>query len=244
MRKRHQACLARLQQKMLEEADQESEEKSALNKEIEELNQRLLTRESATDILDKMAKEQEQKMEEFRSEVTTTMARQFADIQESSQKQIEGLKNVIETKAKEEATLMVQQHLENREARCGVLEAEIHATESASRAAQEEAADLKVRVAAAQQRADTLQELQVDIAKQRSDLDVERRELKQQERRSRARAWRNWSGKWTASVWRQRCGMRRSNDCRPPAPQTWDQLKLNVRNGDSKRPIFRQCWND
>ncbi|CAE7530998.1 Lama1 [Symbiodinium sp. CCMP2592] len=177
---RHQACLARLQQHAAEEAEQDLEERAALDKEIEELNQRLLTKESASDILEKMQQEQTRKMEEFRTHVTENMAKQFADIQEESQQQIAGLKEVIEAKAKEGVKLLEQQHSESREARCSVLEAEIRSTELVSRAAQEEVAELRVRLAAAQQKADTLQELQSDIAKQRSDLEGEKQQLKQQ----------------------------------------------------------------
>lgn len=180
MRKRHQACLARLQQHAAEEAEQDLEERAALDKEIEELNQRLLTKESASDILEKMQQEQTRKMEEFRTHVTENMAKQFADIQEESQQQIAGLKEVIEAKAKEGVKLLEQQHSESREARCSVLEAEIQSTELVCRAAQEEAAELRVRLAAAQQKADTLQELQSDLAKQRSDSEAEKLQLKQQ----------------------------------------------------------------
>jgi len=180
MRKRHEACLARLQKKLIEEAEEDSEERAALDKEIEELNQRLLTKESASDILDKMQKEQTRKMEEFRTEVTESMAKQFADIQEHSQKQIAGLKEVIEAKAKEGVMLLEQQQSESREARCSVLEAEIQSAESICKTSQEEAADLRVKLAAAQQKADTLQELQSDIAKQRSEMEREKQELKQQ----------------------------------------------------------------
>ncbi|CAE7770216.1 Ces1c, partial [Symbiodinium pilosum] len=99
-----------------------------------------------------MQAEQTRKMEEFRTHVTENMAKQFADIQEESQQQIAGLKQVIEEKAKEGVLLLEQQHSESREARCSVLEAEIQSAESTCKAAQEEAADLRVRLAAAQQK--------------------------------------------------------------------------------------------
>ncbi|CAE7298320.1 NLGN4X [Symbiodinium necroappetens] len=162
---KHQACLARLQQHAAEEAEQDLEERAALDKEIEELNQRLLTKESASDILEKMQQEQTKKMEEFRTHVTENMAKQFADIQEESQQQIAGRsrKELASESARRSSQQNSSAELRRRTARNG-----------------QEAAELRVRLAAAQQKADTLQELQSDLAKQRSDSEAEKLQLKQQ----------------------------------------------------------------
>jgi len=178
MRKRHEACIARLKEKATDEKDEADEEREALDREIEEIGARLLTKDSATSILQKMQEEQTRKIDEFRSEITEKMADQFKHIQEESQKNMEGLRQAIEAKAKEGGAMLEQQQAQSREAQVGMLEREHSTVVEARKTVEAEAADLRLRLAGSQQRADTLQELATDVAKQRQELEEERKELR------------------------------------------------------------------
>jgi len=181
MRQRHLECIQRLQEKAYKTDDSpESEEWQKLQREVDDLNRRLLTRRSATETLEQMQEEQSRRMDELRDEVTRTMTREFASLQEQSLRDLEGLRHVIETKAREGGELVIQRQREAYEAQFGALQSDLEASVEARHVAIGDAAELRVQLAATEQQVQTLQALQEDFLRERANLEDERRALRQQ----------------------------------------------------------------
>lgn len=180
MRKRHLECITRLQEKMDSESGQQTEEWAQLQGEVANLSKRLLTKTSAAEALEDLSREQQRQMERMREELTTDMARQLATIQEQSLRSMEGLKEVIESKAREGKQLSEKQTSYVMEAQLKSLQEQLGAAAKAREEVESETTRLRVQLAAASERAETLQELQNDSLKQRSEFESERRELRRQ----------------------------------------------------------------
>lgn len=181
MRLRHLECVQRLQEQQQAAPDpEEGEDWQKIQKEVDELNKRLLTRNSATETLAQMQQEQNRKIEQLRVEVTQAMAEQFASIQEQSAKDLEGLREAIQAAAREGGAQMEQRQTDLLEAQLSNHQSDINESVAVRRAAETDVAQIRVQVAAAEERVLLLQELQQDVARERGDLESERRALRQQ----------------------------------------------------------------
>lgn len=155
-----------------------------LQSEVSELGRRLLTKSSAADALEQMHEERRKKMDELKQEVAQAMAREFAALQEQSNRNIAGLKQVVEEKTKEGVELALRRQRERHEAQVEVLRKDTDAKAHARRGAELEARELRDRIAAAEEEASTAEALQAQVAEDRASLEAERLEqrLEAQER--------------------------------------------------------------
>lgn len=178
MRQRHKECVERLQAKALTQAGataQESEESTKLHREMEELNKRLLTKSSATDTLEQLRQEQNQRIDELRIEVARTMEQQFASLQEQSNRDLEGLRETFAAKASEGGKAMEQRQREVFQVQAGTLQAEIASLREARQVAGRTVVELRSQLTAAEQQVQQLQEHQAALVLQRAQRAEARR---------------------------------------------------------------------
>jgi len=179
MRQRHKECVQRLQAKTLAQAGstvQENEESVRLQSEVEELNKRLLTKSSATDTLEQLRQEQNQRIDELRIEVARTMEQQFASLQEQSNRDLEGLRQSFAAKASEGGKAIEQRQREVFEVQAGSLQTEIGSLRVSHRAAEQSVVELRSQFAAAEQQVQQLQERQAALVLERAQRAKARRE--------------------------------------------------------------------
>lgn len=179
MRERHNECIRRLQEEPIgsDATPKQRQERSGLQAELDELNKRLLTKSKATETLEQLQEEQRRKMDAMRAEVAQTMAEQLQSVQGSLVQDIQGLQQVLESKAKEEGEKTEKRLIEKQEAELSSVQTELSSAVEARRVVEGDVAKLRVQLAAAEQRAQTLQELQSDVSRDRESFDKERREL-------------------------------------------------------------------
>eukprot|EP00418_Pyrodinium_bahamense_P064872 CAMPEP_0179080986 /NCGR_PEP_ID=MMETSP0796-20121207/36433_1 /TAXON_ID=73915 /ORGANISM="Pyrodinium bahamense, Strain pbaha01" /LENGTH=783 /DNA_ID=CAMNT_0020778355 /DNA_START=57 /DNA_END=2408 /DNA_ORIENTATION=- len=188
MRQRHQECIERLKESaQVNNSEMKDEEWQKLQSEVKELNGRLLTKSNVTVTLERLQEEQKRKMDELRDEMTQAMANQFATLQEQSLRDFDELRQVIELKTREGGEIVERQWRASAEAQLKTLQAELETSLARGKAAIGDVAQLRVQLGAAEEKVQLLQELQQDVARERADLDQERRSLQQQADEQRQR---------------------------------------------------------
>jgi len=90
------------------------------------------------------------------------------------------LQQAIETKAREEGEIAEKRFKERHEAAVTSVQTELQSTVEATKLVESDVAQLRVQLAAAEEKAKTLQELQHDAVRDREALEKERRELADQ----------------------------------------------------------------
>jgi len=180
MRQRHLDCIRILQEKTNDARDEESEERKRIQKEMEDLNTRLLTKDSAEETLKGMRDEQFQKIDEMREEMTKAMTAELAKMREKSFQDLENLKQSVERHVTNLDDTHHQRHTEEHQVHITKMQAELQEALRSQKAIDEEAAGLRIRLAAAEERAKMLQARQEEVRKERAFFDEERRSLRQQ----------------------------------------------------------------
>jgi len=180
MRQRHSECIKLLQEKVSDEHAVEQEERKRLQQEMEDLNKRLLTKESAEQTLEEMRDHQFRKIDEMKQEMTSTMSKELDKMRQQSLMDLDNLRKSVELHVSHLDSSHHQRHAEEHEARVIKLQAEVQEAVHMQRSAEEEAGDLRVRLASAEERAKMLQDRQEELKRERSSFDEERRNLRQQ----------------------------------------------------------------
>jgi len=180
MRQRHSECIKLLQEKVNDEQAVEQEERKKLQQEMEDLNKRLLTKESAEQTLEEMRDDQFRKIDEMKEEMTSCMSKELDKMRRQSLQDLDNLRKSVEQHVSHLDSSHHQRHAEEHEARVSKLQVELQDASKAQRAAEEEASDLRVRLASADERAKMLQNRQEELKRERADFDEERRTLRQQ----------------------------------------------------------------
>lgn len=182
MRQRHEECIRRLQEEPIrsDATPKEREERKGLQSELDDLNQRLLTKSKATETLESLQDEHRRKLDAMRDEMAQTMSEQLNSIQGTLVQDIQGLQQAIESKAREEGEIAEKRLLERHEAAVTTVQSELSSTVEAKRLAESDVSQLRLQLAAAEERAQTLQELQLDAVREREALEKERREVADQ----------------------------------------------------------------
>lgn len=181
MRQRHIECIQRLQEGAAAEKDgEEHKELQRLQLEVRELGNKLLTKNSAKATLERMQEEQNRKMDELREQMMQVMASEFANVQEQSLQGIDDLRRVIETKTREGHEIVARQLREANEAQTTRLQDELVASMDKCKAALANVAQLRVQLAAVDQRAQSLQDVQQDLLCERAAREEERRSMREQ----------------------------------------------------------------
>jgi len=185
MRQRHSKCLKILQEKALNPQPDlvELEARERMQKEMQDLNQRLLTTESTDQTLVDMRQQQIQHIEQIKEEVTLAIGREMERLRECSEQDMHALKQSMEMQVDHLSTSS-QNHSsqceEESSGRIEGLQADLDDARRSQKAAETEAADLRVRLASVEERAKMLQARQEELLRERSALDDERRDLRQQ----------------------------------------------------------------
>lgn len=180
MRHRHSECIKLLQEKVSDEHATEQEDRRKLQQEMEDLNKRLLTKESAEETLEQLRDHQFQKIDEMKEEMTTSMSKELDKMRRQSFMDLENLRKSVELHVSHLDNSHHQRNAEEHEARVGKLQAEVQEAVRMQRASEEEASDLRVRLASAEERAKMLQDRQDELKRERGNFDEERRSLRQQ----------------------------------------------------------------
>merc|ERR1719199_2277647 len=151
MRQRHEECIRRLQEEPTcsEATPREREERSDLKQELDQLNQRLLTKSKATETLEHLREEHRRKMDAMRAEMTQTMTAQFNKTQGSLVQDIQGLQQAIESKAREEGEIAEKKRLERHEAAVTTVKSELSSKVEARRLVESDVSQLRLQLAAA-----------------------------------------------------------------------------------------------
>lgn len=180
MRRRHADCIRILEEKTVEAKDEELEERKILKQEMDDLNQRLLTKESAETTLQDIRAEQIEKIDEMREEMTQAMTKELEKMRQQSLQDLHSLRQSVEKHVNHVDDTHHVRHAEEHGARLGKIQAELQTAVRSQRTIEEEAADLRVRLASAEERAKMLQQRQEELRKERSNFDEERKSLRQQ----------------------------------------------------------------
>mmetsp|Transcript_102480 Transcript_102480/g.298931 ORF Transcript_102480/g.298931 Transcript_102480/m.298931 type:complete len:783 (-) Transcript_102480:221-2569(-) len=180
MRHRHSECIKLLQEKVNDEHAVEQEERKKLQQEMEDLNTRLLTKESAEETLETMRDHQFRKIDEMKEEMTFSMSKELDKMRQQSLMDLDNLRKSVEQHVSHLDSSHHQRNAEEHEVRVGKLQSEVSDALQMQRSAEEEASDLRVRLASAEERAKMLQDRQEELKRERSTFEDERRSLRTQ----------------------------------------------------------------
>jgi len=178
MRDRHSECIRKLQEKVSDSREEEVEERRRLQQEMQQINDRLLTKESAVNAMDDLSRKHDSKIDDMRREITQVMSRQMEEAKRHSQEELDRLKQSVEKSSQESER--AKRDAEAQEAQIAKLQANLHAAQEGRQAAEAEVSALKVRLATAEERSTMLQTRQEELRRERQDYDEERKGLRQQ----------------------------------------------------------------
>lgn len=181
MRQRHADCIRMLSEKAVEKEEEEESLAEKLQKEMQDLNRHLETKESSNNkTLEVMKEEQLQKVDQMKQEMTANMSKELERMRESSLQDLHDLRHAVEKHVSAIGSSQQEKQDEEVEARVRRMQAELQEALQGQKAADMEAADLRVRLASTQERAKMLQSRQEELRKERLASDEDRRELRQQ----------------------------------------------------------------
>jgi len=180
MRQRQADCIRILEEKTIDAKDEQTEEIRNIKQEMDDLNQRLLTKESAEKTLEDIRVEQLRGIDEMREDVTQAMTKELEKMRKQSLQDLDTLRQSVEKHVTHSEDADQAQQTEEHEARLRKTQAELQDAVRLQRAINDEAADLRVRRAVAEERSKMLQLRQEDLRKERSNFDEERKSLRQQ----------------------------------------------------------------
>lgn len=198
MRQRHSECIRILQDKISDSQEEEQEAQQKLRLEMESLNKKLLTKESAEKTLEEMRDEQLRKIDEMKAEMADAMSKELEKMRVQSLQDLEQLRKSMEQHVSHMDGTQQQQHAEEHEARLGSMRAELQLAAQAQRGAEDEASELRVRLASAEERAKMLSARQEELRREREAIEEERRQL-------RERGEQQWQSLITVETELQRC---------------------------------------
>ncbi|CAJ1409515.1 unnamed protein product [Effrenium voratum] len=178
MKDRHNECIRMLREKVSDSREEEQEERRRLQQEMSEINNRLLTKDSAEKTLEELRQQQFSKMDEMRTEISQAMSEQMDQLRKQSQLELDQLKASVEKSQQEQER--VKREAEVHEAAVAKLQVTLQDAQQAKAVAEQEAAALKVNLATAEERAKGLQCRQEELSKERAEFNEERKTLRQQ----------------------------------------------------------------
>lgn len=174
MRERHMDCIRMLQEKAQDKQGEELEERRKLQQEMEDINTKLLTKESATETFEEIRTEQSKKIEEMRDEVAGTMKAELEKLQMQSKEDLESLKRSF---AEESARKSRSDEFEKHAAG---IRSEIDVMSKKHQASAEMAGQLRESLTLAEERAKMLQQRLDESRQERTGMEEERRGLQRQ----------------------------------------------------------------
>lgn len=180
MKQRHSDCLRIMQEKVEDSQSEQTEKRLQMQYEMDELNQRLLTKEKAEKTLEDMRREQGERIDLMKVEMAKTMTLELEKMREFSMQDFNSLKQSVEQHVEQISSSQQQRSTEEHEARVEKLQAELQDSLKGQKSAEDEASGLKVRLASVEERAKMLQARQEELRNERQQFDDERKELRTQ----------------------------------------------------------------
>lgn len=180
MRHRHSECIKLLQDKVTNEHASEQEERKRLQTEMEDLNNKLLTKESAETTLEEMREDQFRKIDEMKEQMSASMTMELDKMRRQSVREMDNLRKSVAQHVSQLDTAQQTRQSEEHEQRLQALQFDVQEALKQQRAAEEEASDLRVKLASAEERARMLADRQDELRRERAEFDEERRALRQQ----------------------------------------------------------------
>jgi len=180
MRQRHSECIRILQEKVSDSREEEQEVRDKLHQEMDELNKRLITKESAEKTLEEMRDEQFKKIDQMRDEMTQAMSKELEKMRMQSMQDLNSLRQSVEQQVSTLDSSHQQRQNEEHQARVGKIQGDLQEALKTQRVAEEEVADVRVKLASAEERAKMLQSRQEELRRERADFDEERKSLRTQ----------------------------------------------------------------
>lgn len=178
MKKKHNEFIRLLQAKHTESHNEDAEERKKIHQEMEDLNKKLLTKESAEKTLEDMRHEQNKNLDKMRQDMGEAVKQELHEFRMQSSQEIAAMKQTVQHNV--ELADLASKRAEEHEAQVRKMQAELVETQRAQRAAEDEARLLQVRLASAEERARMLQARQEELRQERADFEEERRGLRQQ----------------------------------------------------------------
>lgn len=176
MKKKHNEVIRILQDKVVESWDEEAEERKKIHQEMEDLGKRLLTKESAEKTLDDMRAEQNKNLDKMRHDMDKVLKQELEQMRLQSVKELNVLKESLLQNA--ERADIASRRAEEHEAQVRKMHDELLEAQRAQRASEEEARNLQIRLASAEERAKMLQARQEELRQERTDFEDERKGLR------------------------------------------------------------------
>lgn len=186
MRLRHGEVLRALEERAADFQEKDADDRRQLFHGISQLNQRMLSRdtEKQLDQMELMYREQGEKIDNLRSEISRTMSQEFEKMRLSTVSDLATIKQSVE------------QHVSQidsqgeYEVRLNKVKGDLESSLKTQRLAEDELAELRVRLASAEERARMLQTRQEELRKERGEFDEERKNL----RVAQEQQWQKMSG--------------------------------------------------
>eukprot|EP00929_Paragymnodinium_shiwhaense_P043345 TRINITY_DN22298_c0_g2_i1.p1 TRINITY_DN22298_c0_g2~~TRINITY_DN22298_c0_g2_i1.p1 ORF type:complete len:803 (-),score=254.77 TRINITY_DN22298_c0_g2_i1:278-2686(-) len=180
MKERHHDILKMLTEQADMQSSEESQDRTRLQSELSELSKRLKEKEIADKTLhEEKAAQHTKKIDDMRQEVTTAMSTELERIRNQSVQDMDQLRKAMEAHA--------ARNEEEYEGRIAALQGDMAEVSRKLKASEDENADLRIRLAAAEERAKLLQDMQQEFSKDRHSFAHERKSLQSEKDQQWAR---------------------------------------------------------
>eukprot|EP00450_Noctiluca_scintillans_P020932 CAMPEP_0194514044 /NCGR_PEP_ID=MMETSP0253-20130528/46370_1 /TAXON_ID=2966 /ORGANISM="Noctiluca scintillans" /LENGTH=729 /DNA_ID=CAMNT_0039357649 /DNA_START=51 /DNA_END=2240 /DNA_ORIENTATION=+ len=190
MRARHAEVLRILESKAAECCERETQERERVVDEVSKLSQGVLSQLSTEKSMEQMRLEQVEKIESMRAELAQTVRAEFDKMRLSTVQDLDVIKKTME-----EHVIQIDEHqgsksIDQYEVRLAKMNVDLETSDKARRSAEEEIAELRVRLASSQERTNMLHTRQDEFRKERTTFEDERKTL----RLSQEQQWQKISG--------------------------------------------------
>lgn len=175
MRQRHSDCIKTLETLV---NDSNNEEREKMKQEMQSLSHRLSTKEASEKHLEDLRKEQSSKLDLIRDEMTSTMGKELEKLRKQSLQDLDGLRQSVEKHVTSVKDAEHKTQMEEYSERISRMSSEIQEALRKQRAAEDEAAMLRVKVASAEERLSMMQDRQDEFRKERAEFEADRKSLR------------------------------------------------------------------
>lgn len=179
LRQRNAEVLRIVQEKLQDSQVEESGDLLRLEKERDEMSQRLLTQETADKKLEQMCNEQLRNIDQMKQGMAKVMSDELEKMRGLSLQDFDGLKHSVECHVEQLSSLQQQKSAEQHAARMEKLRAEVQEVLKGQKQAEEEVSNLRVQLASAEERTKMTQERQEELHKDRTKFEDEANDLRE-----------------------------------------------------------------
>lgn len=175
MRQRHTDCIKTLETLV---NDSNNEEREKMKQEMQNLSHRLSSKESSEKHLEDLRKEQSSKLDLIRDEMTSAMGKELEKMRKQSLEDLNGLRQSVEKHVTSVKDSEHKSQVEEYSERISKMNGEMQECSRKQRAAEDEAAMLRVKMASTDERLNMMQDRQEELRKERAEFEAERKTLR------------------------------------------------------------------